>query len=711
MLSRLIAAGLLVSFTVLCGASSTTAAAAVDAVEDEEAVEPAAPLTLSIDRLTPAHLDAKGPNRIRGTVTNASEEEWRAVNVLPFAGTEAITSAAGLRAAMALPVTAEVGDRITAFGAYASVGDLAPGETTDFDIRVRRDLITTPEDPGAYWFGVHASGESDTTPRDGVADGKARTFLTRMPEDAEARVALVLPVRRSVERGPDGALSEPRSWAADLDHGSLGHVVRFADAAGNRPLTWLIDPAVVDAVRSLAAGNPGRDLGPTEAPEDQPPSEPADTEDAGDTEDTGDSGDSEAETGGAPVDPDEQAAAEWLASLDEAVGGSERLVLPYGDLDVAAAVLHDRAALSLALRRTSEWAAEPEAPGTSEEATPAVAPLNGRLAGSATTVLDQSTTLLLEDSALPGAGARVTAGGLTTYLATPEATTGGPGPEPTQGQVAHRQQIIAEAAVRALEGEQQTVVSLDPKAIPEADEAFFTGLDTVPWLDLSELDALEGEATRVAASELLDPVLDTSLPAANFRAAQELIDAGAVLDDVLPLTDTLAGAVESEALTGLSGWHRAAPTVASARLLEARDGVQDSLDSIRAVGQDVTLSADTGRFSVTVINDLAQPVRVGLSATTDGSLEITPTDPVEIGGDSRVTRYLTASSELLGLHTVELTPTDSHGDPVGQANTIQIRASQVSELIWIVFAVGGGLIALAIVRRLIRRIAGWWRAR
>ena len=37
-------------------------------LQDEEALEPAAPLRLSIDQLTPAHLDAKGPIRIRGTL-------------------------------------------------------------------------------------------------------------------------------------------------------------------------------------------------------------------------------------------------------------------------------------------------------------------------------------------------------------------------------------------------------------------------------------------------------------------------------------------------------------------------------------------------------------------------------------------------------------------------------------------------------------------
>ena len=44
MLSRLIAAGLVCVFTVLCGSVAITDAAAVDAVEDEEALEPAAPL-------------------------------------------------------------------------------------------------------------------------------------------------------------------------------------------------------------------------------------------------------------------------------------------------------------------------------------------------------------------------------------------------------------------------------------------------------------------------------------------------------------------------------------------------------------------------------------------------------------------------------------------------------------------------------------------
>ena len=59
---------------------------------------------------------------------------------------------------------------------------------------------------GVYWFGVHALGNTDAA-RDGVADGRARTFLPLVPA-AEARpplpTALVLPLRRPVHHAPDG---------------------------------------------------------------------------------------------------------------------------------------------------------------------------------------------------------------------------------------------------------------------------------------------------------------------------------------------------------------------------------------------------------------------------------------------------------------------------------------------------------------------------
>ena len=40
-------------------------------------------------------------------------------------------------------------------------------------------------------------------------------------------------------------------------------MVDFGAAAGSRPVTWLVDPAVTDTVRDLVAGNPPRSLDST----------------------------------------------------------------------------------------------------------------------------------------------------------------------------------------------------------------------------------------------------------------------------------------------------------------------------------------------------------------------------------------------------------------------------------------------------------------
>ena len=49
---------------------------------------------------------------------------------------------------------------------------LQPGQTSGFSLRVPRELLQIDE-PGAYWIGVHAIGDS-SVPRDAFADGVLR---------------------------------------------------------------------------------------------------------------------------------------------------------------------------------------------------------------------------------------------------------------------------------------------------------------------------------------------------------------------------------------------------------------------------------------------------------------------------------------------------------------------------------------------------------
>ena len=93
--------------------------------------------------------------------------------------------------------------------------------------------------------------------RDLVADGRARTFLALPPQGSRAEtVSIVVPVRHAVHHGRDGHITDVHAWARDLSSGgSLAQLADLGEAAGGRSITWLVDPAVPDAVSQLVAGN------------------------------------------------------------------------------------------------------------------------------------------------------------------------------------------------------------------------------------------------------------------------------------------------------------------------------------------------------------------------------------------------------------------------------------------------------------------------
>ena len=83
--------------------------------------------------------------------------------------------------------------------------------------------------------------------------------------------ALVVPVRHLIRHAADGSVEDVEGWAQTLDEGGLLRAqVDFGASAGSQPVTWLVDPAVIDTVTALAAGqpaplarrHPARDRGP-----------------------------------------------------------------------------------------------------------------------------------------------------------------------------------------------------------------------------------------------------------------------------------------------------------------------------------------------------------------------------------------------------------------------------------------------------------------
>jgi hypothetical protein len=58
----------------------------------------------------------------------------------------------------------------------------------------------------------------------------------------------------------------------------------------------------------------------------------------------------------------------------------------------------------------------------------------------------------------------------------------------------------------------------------------------------------------------------------------------------------------------------------------------------------------------------------------------------------------------IGVHEVTLQPVTTSGTALGQPDTLSVRSSRVGEILWLVMAVGAGLLFAAIAFRIGRRI-------
>jgi hypothetical protein len=134
------------------------------------------PLVPRIRSITPDYVPDSGPIVIRGTVTNASDQTWTAINVHGFMGSTTITDAAQLSEAAQTPADADVGDRITEAGTFDSIASLDPGQSASFRVRLPHSTLPVSS-PGVYWFGVHVLGD-DGEGGTRLAVGRDRTCPT-----------------------------------------------------------------------------------------------------------------------------------------------------------------------------------------------------------------------------------------------------------------------------------------------------------------------------------------------------------------------------------------------------------------------------------------------------------------------------------------------------------------------------------------------------
>ncbi|GAA3548890.1 DUF6049 family protein [Nocardioides daeguensis] len=722
-----LAAGLPVGLPAAPGHASPPTPA--DAAPKNAEYDP--PLEVSIDALTPGVLPRSGPLVISGTVTNVDLDTWQRVNLYPMFGSTAppMTAEKQLASAIATDPEAEVGQRYTEdLEVRAEVASLGPGESAEYTIRIpQRVLRLQFPNPttGVYWFGVHALGEN-ADGRDTLADGRARTFLPYVAPGAGQAVdtAIVVPLRGRVAHSADGELGRTSWWDAALSpEGSLGGPLAFGAAGGTTPMTWLVDPAVPDAVSQLASGNPVREIAPA-APAGEPSGSesPSPSESQSGDDDAGEGGDDAADVGNATLEPDSplvRSAQSWMRNAGTLLPDDTVAVLPYGDPDLAAAA---RALPSLYGTARKHPTATLDAWGV--EGTPVVASRNGYLDAAAIGKVDDDATVLLGDQVFgadafpdgPPAGPLV---GDRPVVPTSTATArGGPGPDPALAPVALRQRLLSEATVRILAAGDERPAPLAvvlPSSIDAAGaDEFWTGLDPalVRPVDLptltrtDELAADPGDPGRqVDPDDLTYPEgqVAAQLDASVLDEAGALIRSGRSLQSILGEEYTIGTTLVGEALAGTSYAMRD-DADAAPRLARSRSWVSDQLDKVSIdAPQGVTLSSSSGSFNVAIRNTLDHAVTVRIEAATDSDATIKAANPIVLAANSRSSVPISADMHGTGVHNVRLRLTDADGTPIGAEDQLPIRSGQVGVVIWAIIGTGAGILFVAIGIRLVRR--------
>ncbi len=695
--------------------------------------DPDQPLRIDLDTLSPAVVPQRGPVQVTGLVTNVSEETWTAVNLYVFSSARPLTTDDELADAVETDPGAAVGARVVDPGTFEVIGDLQPEESSGFTLRVPRSALDIPQgEPGVYWFGVHALGTT-VDGRDQVADGRARTFLAQLDQQSpQLPVSLVLPLRRPVVHTPDGSLARVEAWTRLLEPGGrLRAQLDFGSLGSDRALTWMVDPAVLDAVDQLARGNPPRSIAPTRPPpgtseggaspsdaaSNRPASPNADEDGSGgpggDGSGGGDaSGGSSGGSGSGAASPLERRAAEladeWGLRARPLLGQGEVLALPYADLDVAGALVHQPGAYARALSFSAGGLSR-----AGLASTPVFAPPDGRSDAETLDALKEDTTVLLSEQAVQdggrsGAPVRDILG-RDVVLIDEASAAGGPGPDRALSTVQVRQRLLAETALRSLAGDDSPLATVLPRRwVPDDPRGFFLGIEDAPWIRLATL----GAATAGLA-EQTDPALLVypeqaaleQVGALNFAAVQSLTDTGALLETVLTRNAAVGAAVAQEALSGASYAARNRPVFWRRLTWRAEASISDQLGRVRVEAPpSVTLSSEEGKFAARVLNDLDEPVTVRIEARTDDLIEISAPESISLTPGERTSVLLTASTSRIGLHDVQLVVTAPSGVALGSRADLPIRSAQVSWIIWVVIAVGGAVLVGAIVVRLARRL-------
>jgi hypothetical protein len=556
--------------------------------------------------------------------------------------------------------------------------------------------------------GADAAGE--------VVARTVQTFLPTFPEPVQpTRVALLLPLTRapvppapagdeSGDTGPDGALVE------ELAPGGRLHGLLEAGAAGSAagiPVTWVVDPALLDDVQALAGG--ARAGTPVAAPA---------------------SGEATA------------TAAAWSDRARAVLPAGTVLALPYADPDVVALVrdgLEDELALAvlqgrqkvaavLGIAGVEGWAWPPSGLTTPESVQALAATGARRLLLDPTGLQGTEPPRTTPDAATVVEVAGRTLDVVTTDPALTALLSAGPDGPPARppgadplGRTLALQRVAAETALLTAErpGSGRAAVLAPPRlwsAEPAYVRQLVTGLVAQAWLRPVALPELLPEAAPPVTADAPPELAED----ATRRAAEEalsaawtapLVAAGQALEEFRPVLTEPERVMTPRRLALLraasAAWRNEDLRPAGRQVsATAERSVASLLTAVRVEGGGpVLFTAEAGTIPLTVVNELDQAVVVEVAVDPAGQARLLSGAvsrlQVEPGRRRQVDIQVVARTS--GQFPVVVRLRSPTGVPLGAPVRVTVRSTAYGRVAVGITAGAAGVLVVAAAVRLARR--------
>lgn len=543
-------------------------------------------------------------------------------------------------------------------------GSLAAERSADFRLEVQLETAcplrspgTQPcvqiQHPGVYVFGVDVREGNPNQPGARVDAGTTLTLLPWLIGTAErsVEVAMLWPVSGAPAIQPDGTLGEIDTSALV---GPTGWLNALLDAPGDAPVTWVLDPDVLDTVEEIADGN-GRRSG---------------------------------------------SAANWLDTFESRSSEADTWLLPFAVPGIAAFDEPEQNRLAATAVRLSSITAQDLPVGTRTLAWPVSAAdvqreLDAyRRAGVTTAVLPSNVVAAGGGPwvGLPAGPGEVTGLVADSALSSIVALA--------DDEIALRQRWLASTALAVLgapEGELAPLVVSPPLRWQPNHQAASRLIDVwtaTPWVEPVTLDEIDTE--RQVGTLLPNDAGSTEQASPTATAAADLL-AGVAQYETLLAEPSDGDDFSVVTVRAASAAWRDDPDAGLEYIAAAAGEIRHLLSQVSLqVASTVTLSSNTGAFPVNVVNRLDVPVtvRLELESANPQRMSVEPVAEQRIGpGETEILR-VTAEAVANGKVRVDVQLATVDGTPLGRATQTVVNATDYGVIGWFLI-VGAGLLFVA----------------